>query len=540
LRSNAGGGSESGDAMAGARTALAAKRLSKSFGGTVALRDVDFAVREGEIHGVVGRNGSGKSTLIKILAGYHAPDPPHGELLVRGARVALPLNPASTRELGLHFIHQDLGLLPNLSVTENMRVGQYRTGPAGKISWRRERAAVRAALAAFGLDLNVDAPVSSLTSVERALLAIARALGELRGRGRGGVLVLDEPTAYLSGDAVDRLFSAIREVARAGTAVIFVSHRLDEIRILTDRVSVLRDGELIGTVDTFDIAEAELISMMLGRSLDDLYPDPHAGETDTWMAVERLSGTTAKDVSLDLRRGEILGLTGLIGMGHEEVPYLLVGAEPATSGTIRSDRRTLDVKRMTPRAARELGMALLPADRQHASGVGGLTVAENVSLPVLGTYFCGGRLRHRRRDAAVARLLAAYGVRPARPDAKLGELSGGNQQKALLAKWLQRAPELLLVHEPTLGVDVGAKKEVFAQIRAVASGGSCVVISSTEYEDLAHLCTRVVVFRQGRVVAVLSGQELSEERIVERCYRTSVRSGATTSDGQHEQATYEG
>jgi ribose transport system ATP-binding protein len=512
--------------MAQSATALATAGLSKSFGGAVALRGVEFVVQRGEVHGLVGRNGSGKSTLIKVLAGYHAPDP-GGELRVGDKAISLPVSATKTRELGLHFIHQDLGLIPRLSVTENMRVGRFRTGRAGRISWRRERAVVSAALMRFGLDVSPRAPVSSLTSVERALLAIARALEDVRDRGGGGVLLLDEPTAYLSRDAVERLFAALRQVAREGTAVVFVSHRLDEIKQLTDRVSVLRDGELIGTVETAGTAEDELIGMILGRSLQDLYPDHGGAAGDPWLAVERLSGRTARDVSLEVRRGEILGLTGLIGMGHEEVPYLLVGAHPARAGVLRFDGRATRASSITPRAARALGIVLLPADRQGASGVASRTVAENVALPVLATFVRRGVLRRRPRDAAVARLLAAYGVRPALPGAKLGELSGGNQQKALLAKWLQCEPRLLLLHEPTQGVDVGAKKEIFGHIRAIADKGSSVVISSCEYEDLAHLCTRVAVFRHGRAAMVLSGQDLSEERIVEQCFRTSERPGET-------------
>jgi ribose transport system ATP-binding protein len=503
-------------------TALTTKGLSKSFGGAVALRGVDLVVEEGEVHGLVGRNGSGKSTLIKVLAGYHAPDP-GGELEVGGRTVPLPVNPAKTRDLGLHFIHQDLGLIPTLSITENMRVGRFQTRRGRRISWRRERAVVRAALARFGMDVNPEAPVSSLTSVERALLAIARALDGVRRQDGGEVLLLDEPTPYLSRDAVEYLFAAMRQIASAGTAVVFVSHRLDEIKAVTDRVSVLRDGELIGTVETAGTAESELIGMILGRSLDDLYPTQGGAEGDPWMAVEGLAGRTVRNLSLDVRRGEILGLTGLIGMGHEEVPYLLVGAGSARAGVLRVPQRTTEMSKITPRTARELGIALLPADRQGASGVASRTVAENVSLPVLGTYFHRGVLRHRSRDAAIAGLLATYGVRPALPDAKLGELSGGNQQKALLAKWLQCEPELLLLHEPTQGVDVGAKKEIFGHIRAMADHGSSVVISSSEYEDLAHLCSRIAVFRHGRVATVLSGQGLSEERIVEQCYRTSAR-----------------
>ncbi|MEA2386598.1 MAG: ribose transport system ATP-binding protein [Thermoleophilaceae bacterium] len=504
--------------MTGSDPALAIKGLSKAFGGAVALRDVDFAVDRGEVHGLLGSNGSGKSTLIKVLAGYHEPDP-GAELTIAGRPVSLPLDPAKTRQLGLHFIHQDLGLIPGLSVTENMRVGQFRTNRAGKISWRRERAAVSAALERVGLDVSPSARVSSLTPADRALLAIARVFDEMRGDTPDGVLFLDEPTAYLSADGVERLFAGLRQVASGGMAVVLVTHRLDEVKALTERVSVLRDGKLVATAATADHTEASLIQLILGRSLDDLYPSDDGTEGNTWMTVEHLSGRTTQELSLDFRRGEILGLTGLLGMGHEEVPYLLIGAQRATNGTLRMDETSTEISGMSPRRAKAIGVVLVPADRQGAGCVASLTTADNVSLPVLGEYFRRGALRRQPRDAAVAGLLSAYAVRPVQPGRKLGELSGGNQQKAVLAKWLQCEPSLLLLHEPTQGVDVGAKKEIFAHVKAVANSGASVVISSSEYEDLAHLCSRVAVFRHGRVVSVLSGGDLSKERIIEQCYR---------------------
>jgi ribose transport system ATP-binding protein len=332
------------------------------------------------------------------------------------------------------------------------------------------------------------------------------------------VLFLDEPTAYLSADGVERLFGGLRQVASSGTAVVLVSHRLDEVKALTERVSVLRDGQLVATAATADHTEASLIEMILGRSLEDLYPGDDGAEGDTWMSVDGLSGRTTQELSLEVRRGEILGLTGLLGMGHEEVPYLLIGAQRARAGTLRMDENSTEISAMTPRRAKDLGVVLVPADRQGAGCVASLTTADNVSLPILGEYFRRGALRRQPRDVAVSRLLSAYAVRPVQPARKLGELSGGNQQKAVLAKWLQCDPSLLLLHEPTQGVDVGAKKDIFAHVKTVANSGASVVISSSEYEDLAHLCSRVAVLRHGRVVSVLSGRDLSKERIIEQCY----------------------
>jgi ribose transport system ATP-binding protein len=504
--------------------ALEAIRLSKSFGGVTVLDAVSFALAPGEILGLVGCNGSGKSTLIKILSGYHEPDP-GGVLKIAGREVTFPLAPGQAHRLGLSFVHQDLGLVPRLTVLENMRVGRFQTAAGWRIQWRREREAVRAALERFGLSIAPDTPVSDLPAVDRALVAIIRAVGDVEGQG-GGVLVLDEPTAYLPRDGVDRLFRAVRQVAAAGTSVIFVSHHLEEITALTTRIAVVRDGALVGIVPTAQASEAQLIELILGRKLEESYPHVPSSLTEVRLAVEHLSGHVARDVSFQVRRGEVLGLTGLVGMGHEEVPYLLFGAAHAVGGTMRIGDATLPAADMSPRQAVQSGIALLPADRQHASGVSSLTLKENVTLPVLDTFYHGGLLRQYREIAHAAGLIRTYDVRPPILTRRLETLSGGNQQKALLAKWLQRRPPVLLLHEPTQGVDVGARREIFAQIRQAAAGGSAVVLCSTEYEDLAHMCDRVLVFRYGRMVAEISGETLTEDRIVEQCYATEARSPA--------------
>lgn len=510
---------------AGPAPALSLTGFSKSFGGPLVLADVHMDVVPGEIHGLVGRNGSGKSTLIKILAGFHAPEP-GARLALHGREVALPLAPGAARKLGLAFIHQDLGLVPSLSVLENMRVGSPDTGVGWRLRWRSERAAVRAALRRFALDVPPDVPVGSLREVDRALVAIVRGLNEVEEHS-GGVLVLDEPTAYLPRDGVERLFAAVREVAAAGTGVVFVSHRLEEVATLTDRVSVLRDGRLIDTVATAATPEDRLIEMILGRRLEDLYPQPHESSREVGFAARGVSGKLVRDVSMEVRRGEILGLTGLIAMGQEELLYLLAGADAGGAGEVTMDGRTLPVGRVSPRVAKASGVALLPADRAGASGVLAFSVAENVTLPTLSErFFRGGLLRHRREAESVAGLLRRFAVDPPDPRRRLGQLSGGNQQKALIGKWMQERPPVLLLHEPTQGVDVGAKKEIFGQVRQAAVEGACVVISSAEYEDLAHLCDRVLVFRDGRVVGELSGADLTEERIVEQCYRAAPANGA--------------
>ncbi len=506
-------------AAPGAATlALEAEHLSKSFGGVRVLDDVSIAVRQGEIHGLVGANGSGKSTLIKILSGYHVPDA-GGTLRVRGEEVPLPIPPDRATRLGLSFVHQDLGLIPQLSVLENLRVGRFTPHPGWRISWREERVAVRDALGRFDLDIAPETPVERLSSIERVLVAMVRAFSDL-AHTPGGVLLLDEATAYLPRDGVDRLFDAVRRAAQHGAGVVFVSHRLEEITVLTERVSVLRDGRLVGTADTPNLSEADLVEMIVGSKVAAAtYPATHTG--DVCLQARALRGRVAADVSFDLHRGEVLGLTGLMGMGHEEVPYLLFGAAPGT-GELVIEENQLPVTDISPRHAMSTGMALLPGDRQGASGAGSLSVKENVTLPTVERFFTGGVLRPRREQARVLEILRQYDVRPVAPARKLETLSGGNQQKALVAKWLERRPRIFLMHEPTQGVDVKAREEIAGVISQIAADGGSVLLCSCEYEDLARICGRVLVFRHGRIASELAGDGLTKERIIERCYATEL------------------
>ena len=502
----------------GSDLALEAAHLSKSFGGVRVLSDVSLSVTAGEIHGLVGSNGSGKSTLIKILSGFHAPDP-GGSLKVRGEDVALPVPPDRATRVGLSFVHQDLGLIPQLSVLENLRVGRFTAHPGWRISWREERAVVRAALKRFDLDVSPETKVQRLSSIERVLLAVVRAFSDLEN-APGGVLLLDEPTAYLPRDGVDRLFTAVRRAAAAGAGVVFVSHRLEEIGMLTNSVSVLRDGHLVGTAQTSTLTESDLVEMIVGSKITTATFAPQT-EGEVLLRTHQVSGRIAQDVTLDLRRGEVLGLTGLMGMGHEEVPYLLFGAEPAT-GELELEGERLPVGEMSPRRAIGAGIALLPGDRQGASGAGTLSVRENVTLPTLDRFFTGGFLRPKRERARVLEVLRQYDVRPVAPARKLETLSGGNQQKALVAKWLERKPTIFLMHEPVQGVDVSAREEIARVIAGIAAEGGSVLLSSCEYEDLARICGRVLVFRHGRVTSELSGTALTKERIIERCYATEM------------------
>jgi len=476
--------------------------VSKTFDGIRVLHDVTLTVRSGEILGLIGENGSGKSTLIKILSGYHSADPGGRVVLGRGA-----------------FIHQDLALIPSMTVLENLRIARFDTGFAWRIRWARERAHVRQYLAQVGLDVHPDTRVGQLSVTEQALVAVARGLADLDASDSHRLLVLDEPTAYLPNDGVQRLFKVLRALTAEGAAVVFVSHRLDEVRELCDRVAVLRGGDLVDVVEASSTTERDLLRLMLGRPIDEMYPDTPSSEGSPFFEVASLRGGALLDLSFTARPGEVIGFAGLPGSGYDEVPYLLTGARRALSGTLRLDGRVYPIVSMRPRVAIGLGMALLPADRSRTGCAPALTVRENMTLPSLSsfTWLRSIVLRGKERRAALAQA-SRFGVTPQRPESVLRYLSGGNQQKVMLAKWMLGAPRVLLLHEPTQGVDVGAKQEIFAHLSAAAASGAVVLMSTVEHEDLARLCSRVYVMHGGRCRRVIQQEDLTPHRLAEAVY----------------------
>ena len=501
--------------------ALELRNVSKTFGGVNALNSVNLIIEKGEIHGLVGENGSGKSTLIKILAGYYAPDTDGSELLVAGRRVKLPLSSGQFRQLGMSFVHQDLGLIPALTVLENLRIGKLSSAGGWHISWGRERESARKIFSEFGIRIDPMTKVSSLRPTDCARLAIVRAVEEMRStlNGEGGVLVLDEPTVYLPAAGKRQLYELMRDIASRGASVLFVSHDLSEVKEITHKVTVLRNGYNQGTLRTEDASESKLINLIVGRQLDALVvqkSDLRQRPAD--IVLTSLSGGNLRKVDINFYRGEVLGLTGLAGFGFEEVPYLVFGAKKARSGSLLIDGQSQDLTRITPSLALKIGIGLLPADRKNDGSVGSLSVGDNVMLQVLDRYFKGLRLRCKKMMADAGVLLDNYDVRPRQPDMVYQTLSGGNQQKVLFAKWLQIDPKLLFLHEPTQGVDVGARKEIFRVVRASAEQGAAVVCVSTDYEVLAKVCDRVLIFGRSSSLKELSGDDISKDRIIEQCY----------------------
>jgi ribose transport system ATP-binding protein len=505
--------------------ALVLRDVRKTFAGAIALDGVSLTVRRGEVHGLLGQNGSGKSTLIKVLSGYHTPEA-GAELEIFGRRIALPIAAGQSSQLGIAFVHQHLGMLPSLSVLDNLRIGEFATQTKLRIDWRGEHARARRLFCQFGLDINPMARVETLSPVERALLAIVRAFENLRGcregRDEPGILVLDEPTPFLPRHDVDRLFGLVADIVAAGASVILVSHDIDEVLAITDRATVLRDGRVAGTVITAQTRREDIVELIVGHRLDAYRSARPQVSTDA--AAIRIKGLTGADInnlSLEFRAGEIVGLTGLIGSGYASVPYLLFGEPRAQAGRLEIGSDTIPIPTLHPAAAQDRGIALMPGDRLGMGGAGGLTIIDNITLPVL-SAFQGLLGLDRRRMATVARELGSlHDVRPNDPTMTLESLSGGNQQKVLLAKWLQTSPRLLLLDEPTQGVDFGARQQIFAALDNAAKAGAAMLVASTDYEQLAQICDRVLVFRRGRVAAELVGDALTKRGIARECYHAS-------------------
>lgn len=494
------------------------RRLVKVFGGNRALDGADLSMKPGEIRALIGQNGCGKSTTIKILAGFYTAD--EGDIELHGERVHLPMTQDTLARHGVTFLHQDLGLVPTMSVLENLRIGTLKS-TGGRIAWRKERASAAKVLRRYGLDVDPRIPVSRLSQTQQTILGMVRAL-EGVGDRRHGLIVLDEPTSALPAGEIEALFSAMRVARDHGHGLILVTHHLDEVFRVCDSVSVFRAGRHVATKQVGETTEQELIETMIGGVLPEL---PTLNDTSTSgevvLALDGLSGKVSHDVTLEVRAGEILGLTGLLGAGQEEIPYLVYGGLRATSGTVSVDGRP--TPRPTPYSSRKRGITLLPSDRKTQSGVQTATMRENVSLPKLRRLMRPWGIDGRAEKKAVSDLLERFDVRPLAPSRPLSSFSGGNQQKALLGRWIEENPRLLMLDEPSNGVDVGARQQIFAELQECAKKGMAIVIASSQHDDIAAVCTRALVFSRGRVVEELQGGEITADALLSACFRAETR-----------------
>jgi len=511
-------------APAGAR--LTVDHLSMTFGANRVLRDVALDVRPGEIHGLIGQNGSGKSTLAKILTGLYTPDP-GAQVAVDGVELRLPIRPDESRAAGVAVVHQSLGLVDDASVLENMRVGRLRGSRfLRRIDWRAERLEAEATFERLGRSVRLDAPVRSLREDERATVAIARALQDVTPGN--GLIIFDESTRALGRRSLEHFFQILDEIVATGTGVLLITHRLEEIVDAADRVTVLRDGAVVeGGREVAGMDEADLTALMLGRNLEDL---DHRGAAQippgtVPVHVQGVTGLRVQDVSFDVAPGEVVGLTGLGGSGYDDVPYLISGVTPAQAGWVTLPDSSFHLQGLSPADAIDAGVVLVPEGREHAGLAMSMSVAENTNFPQ--TSRASASLRPVDRAGERARVdfwMEQLDVRPRAPQALVKTLSGGNQQKVLMAKWLATSPRLLVLHEPTQAVDVGARHTIVEAVRrAAAEYGCAVLVAGSDENELALLCDRVLVFGDGRIRQELSGR-LTPDEIVHAIYSNGSRS----------------
>ena len=499
---------------------LSVRRLSKSFGSTQVLHNISFDLLSGEIHAIVGENGCGKSTFIKCLAGYHQPSP-GSEIRLAGHLLPASYGSAEAFRYGFAFVHQNLGLVPTLSVVENLALSRgFDATVGGRIRWNTERGRARRALAGFGAHIDPDTRVGDLAQADKTLVAIARGLdSDSGGAGNGDhrIVVLDEPTAALPAGEVDHLFSALRRLAARGAGLIYISHRLSEILKLADRVTAMRDGRVIATVPTRQLDERALVDLIIGRSIETFYPKmANTSREETLLEVEGLSGNRIADFSFAMKRGEILGIAGLLGSGRSELGRLIFGAQRKAAGAMRLEGRVVNIA--SPKDGLSYGIGYIPEDRLGKGGVGRMTLAENLTLPDLKRIWSGGRLHKGKEKEEALAIIRRMHIRPADPDARFSTLSGGNQQKAIIARSLRLVPRLLILDEPVQGVDIGSKVEIYGLIERAARDGASVIVIDSDFEDLCRLCDRVLVLRDGRLARILAGAERTRERISELVY----------------------
>lgn len=481
--------------------ALQLAGLSKTFPGTKALDDVEFEARAGEVHALVGQNGSGKSTLIKMLAGFYQPDS-GGSATVRGVPIELG-NGKAAHDAGLRFVHQDLGLVLTESAVDNFALGSgYHTNRVGAIQWRAQTRAAVQALERVGHPINVRVPMDRLSAVERTATAIARAMQD---SDKVAVLVLDEPTATLPAGDAEMVYELVRRVRNTGASVIYVSHHLDEVFALADRVTVLRDGKKIATLNVADTDARELADMMVGGQVD-VGARSVRERGAKILELTQLGAKVLKGLDLSVHAGEIVGVAGVNGSGRDEVAGAIFGAIRRT-GTVTCADTGIPPDR--PDLAVEAGIGFVPADRLQAGLVMDMSVRENITLSKLLDFWKGFVLRIGREQSDTETWIRRLGVKTPSTETPVQSLSGGNQQKVVLGKWLKLAPKVLLLDEPTQGIDVAAKAEVHRLIDAAAEEGAAVLVSSSDEVELVRLCSRVVVLNHGEVVADFSGDAIN-------------------------------
>ena len=480
--------------------------IKKSFPGVLALDGVDFDLRPGEVHALVGENGAGKSTLIKVITGVHQPDA--GEIRFQGQPVIFA-NPLIAQQHGIAAIYQEPTLFPDLDVAENIFMGrQPLQSVTRRIAWRQMYEEAGKLLRSLGMNLDPHTKVRGLSFADQQMVEIAKALSV-----NAQVLVMDEPTSALTLREVANLFRIARQLRDAGTAIVFISHRLEEAFELADRVTVLRDGHHVGTRMVHDVTPDEVIHMMVGRTLDNMFPKQEVQRGEVMLRVEGLTKEGLfHDVSFELHRGEILGLAGLVGAGRSEVAHAIFGVEPADRGTIWLNGREAHIR--SPKDALALGIAYLPEDRQQHGLVLPMNITQNVTLPILREFARLGWVDQVAEEQKAREFADRLDVRAAGLWQRVRELSGGNQQKVVLAKWLAARPQSLILDEPTRGIDVGTKAAVHQLMSTLAAQGFAILMISSELPEILGMSDRIVVMYEGRVTGRFTRAEATQEKIM--------------------------
>lgn len=489
------------------------QRVSKSFSGVKALQNVSFTIRGGEIHALCGENGAGKSTIIKILAGHYTPD--EGGIVIDGQPVQLT-SPRKSKQHGIAVIHQELLLVPQLTVAENISLGQWPTLSNKLVDWNQMKNRAHQALSLLGSDIDPLKKVQDLSTGEQQLVEIARSLSQ-----EAKMLILDEPTASLSEAEARKLMGIVRGLRDKGLAIVYVSHRMDEVFELSDQVTVLRDGRLVGSFPRKEVNSESVVRMMVGREVS----LERKSKSEAGAKVLELKGLTRQgvieDISFSLHEGEILGLAGLVGSGRTEIARCLFGLDAIDSGQILMDGTPAHIR--NPQGAMKLGIGFVPEDRKSQGLILGGSVRDNVVMSILGKISRAGWINREEEEQLVEDYKSSLNIKTPTIDQTVGSLSGGNQQKVVLARWLATKPRVLLLDEPTRGVDVGARAEIQAIIEQLVSEGLAILIISSDLQELLTLSDRVIVIREGRNIAELQGEKMTKEEVLKYATGTDSR-----------------
>jgi rhamnose transport system ATP-binding protein len=486
-------------------TTLRMTNISKSFAGVHALRSVQFELHGREVHALLGENGAGKSTLVKVITGVHQPDT--GEIYLNDRQIHV----ADSREataLGISAIYQELSTFPDLDIAENIFIGRQPTGASGLLDWPKLYREAERLLESLGVHLNLRTKTRYLSVAQRQMVEIARALSV-----HARILIMDEPTSALTLNEVADLFQIVRRLRENGTAILFISHRLEELFEIADRVTVLRDGAYVDTRLMADVTQDELIRLMVGRTVSELFPKSEVEPGEVVLRVKNLARQGAfQDVSFELHRGEILGMAGLVGAGRTEVSQAIFGVAPADEGTIEIGGQTVHIT--SPSQAMRHGLALVPEDRQRHGLVLPMDITDNVTLPILTRFVRRGWLSARGARKAAYEAATQMEVKASTVWQKARELSGGNQQKLVLAKWLSTKPRILILDEPTRGIDIGTKAAVHKLMSDLAAQGLAILMISSELPEVLGMSDRILVMREGRVTGLFNRDEATQEKIM--------------------------